>query len=63
MVVSNMVIRLDRFEHRAKNQMAVFQSGTREHLAVTRNCVNGQHLIRSTWFFSGRDINNQRVRI
>ena len=41
----------------------VFQSGTREinvdwkHLAVARNCVYGQHSIRSTWYFSGNCIN------
>ena len=64
---SNIAIRRDRFEHRAKNQTAVFQSGTRldlKHLAVAQNCLNGQHSIRSTWFFSGRCIlNNQRVCI
>ena len=55
------------FEHRAKNQMAAFKSGTRldlKHLAVAQNYVNSQHSIRSTWFFSGRCIlNNQRVCI
>ena len=64
---SNIAIRRDHFEHRAKNQMAVFQSDTRldlKHLAVAQNCVNGQHSIRLTWFFSGRCIlNNQRVCI
>ena len=63
---SNIAICRDRFEHRAKNQTSVFQSGTRldlKHLAVTQNCENGQQLIRSTWFFSGTCINNQRVCI
>jgi len=34
-----------------------------KHLAVTRNCVYGQHSIRSSWLFSGRCINNQHVCI
>lgn len=70
--------RKDRFENRAKNQTAVFKSSTvllpkgREkrrykvdlkHLAVARNCVYGRHSIHSSWFFSGRCINNQRVCI
>ena len=44
-----------------------FSWGTRlnlKHLVVAQNCVNGQHLILSMWFFSGRCIlNNQRACI
>ena len=50
---SNIAIRRDRFEHRAKKQTTVFQSGTildLKHLAVAQNCVNAQHSIHSTWF-------------
>ena len=60
------------FEHRAKNQPEVFQSGTfllqkvetREgtkvdlkHLAVLWNCLYSRHSILSSWFFGGRCIN------
>ena len=58
---SNIAICRDHSEHTAKNQTAVFQSGTTldlKHLAVAQNCVNGQHSIRSTCFFSGRCILN-----
>ena len=67
--------RKDRFEHGAKNQTPVFQSGTfllqketRKGIKLTWNiwqshetAYDGQHSIRSSWFFSGRCINNQRV--
>ena len=69
--------RKDHFAHRATNQMRFsvgYISSPKDrdkkrykvdlkHLAVTRNCVYGQHLICLSWFFSGRCINNQRVYI
>ena len=61
--------RKDCFEHTAKNQTAVFQSGTfllqkvetrkGKKLSFTRNCVYGQNLICSFWVFSGRCISGR----
>ena len=62
--------RRDRLEHREEEPNGSFLLGCRrrkkvdlKHLAVIRNCVYDRHLIRSSWLFSARCINNQSVCI